>query len=407
GTMGPDHEHVFVRGTDGNAYHKYWQLTTEPVGEVSFAVSECAFGWTAAYRQSGTHVTVRIQLNPDTGITAATMNTLRTNWRNGILAAWGDRFDCRAPNGGRQRLTFDVQWVASNAHHVVRVRPGPDRSNMTLWDTSDTGNVAAHEFGHMLGHPDEYADAACPSRNPVSTGTVMDDNTETVARLYNRICAFHGGGHAPVAGAAQEPGEKASQLGSRMLIENMKPARRAQILGHLRAIADAQEVADGESAAEVTFELSGGAPGERYTYRIGVSADGSAHRRVVDELRTPTAKDAFEDRGDDVDATVPRDLATRVFAAARDTGLLDDEAPSVLPQGSKLVPDSMIAVITVRDGDAIRRIWLPAGGQADASIVFDEEAADVPFNTPMQLPARSVQALQPLLDALSAVEEAL
>jgi hypothetical protein len=408
GSMGPDHEHVFVRGTDGNVYQKYWQFTPEPVGDVSFAVSECAFGWTARYHQSGTHVTIRIQLNPDMGITAETMSTLRTTWRNGILATWANRFDCRATNGGRQGLTFDVQWVTSNAHHVVRVRPGPDRSNMTLWDTSDAGNVVAHEFGHMLGHPDEYADATCPSRNPVGTGTVMDDNTETVARLYNRICAFHGGGHTPIAGAAPEPDENAPELESRMLIDNLKPAPRAQILNHLRAIADAEEVADGAADAEVTFELSGGAPGERYAYRLGVSADGSAHRRVVDELRATVAVgEPLADGGDDVAAMVERDLVTRVFAAARDTGLLGDEAPAFPQQGAELVPDSMIAVITVRDGNAFRRIWVPAGEQADASVVFGAEAADVPLDTPMQLPAESVQALQPLLDALRAVEETL
>ena len=59
---------------------------------------------------------------------------------------------------------------------------------MTTWDTSDTGDVASHEFGHMLGHPDEYASAACPKRNPVNTGTVMDDNTEVVERLCRPFC---------------------------------------------------------------------------------------------------------------------------------------------------------------------------------------------------------------------------
>jgi bacillopeptidase F (M6 metalloprotease family) len=63
---------------------------------------------------------------------------------------------------------------------------------MTLWDTSDSGDVASHEFGHMLGHPDEYSTSACPNRSPVNTGTVMDDNTEVVQRLCTPFCDRHG-----------------------------------------------------------------------------------------------------------------------------------------------------------------------------------------------------------------------
>jgi bacillopeptidase F (M6 metalloprotease family) len=59
---------------------------------------------------------------------------------------------------------------------------------MTTWDTSDTGAVAAHEFGHMQGNPDEYTDAACPARNPVNTGTIMDNNSATIPdRMMTRF----------------------------------------------------------------------------------------------------------------------------------------------------------------------------------------------------------------------------
>lgn len=164
--------------------------TVGPTESVSFSVSECVYGWTAAYDQRGTTITVRIRLDPDAGISNATMNTLRTRWRTGIENKWSNRFVCcsRPDCTGRCTLTFRVQWVDSGEHHRVRVRQGPARSNMTTWDTSDTGDVASHEFGHMLGHPDEYPDSNCPSRSPVNTGTVMDDNTEVVERLCRPFC---------------------------------------------------------------------------------------------------------------------------------------------------------------------------------------------------------------------------
>jgi hypothetical protein len=161
-----------------------------PTQEVSFSVSECVYGWTAAYAQRGTRITVRIRLDPDAGISDATMTTLRDRWKNGIESKWSNRFGCCTDPGciGRCALTFGVEWVTSGEHHRVRVQQGPARSNMTTWDTEDSGDVASHEFGHMLGHPDEYGDSNCPSRSPVNTGTVMDDNTEVVERLCRPFC---------------------------------------------------------------------------------------------------------------------------------------------------------------------------------------------------------------------------
>lgn len=146
----------------------------------SFSRSECIFGWTAAFEQTWTHIRIRIELNPDAGILAATMNALRTTWENGIENTWSDQWGCGHSGELTCPLTFEVQWVTTNQHHTVRVRPGPERTNMTTWDTMDTGGVAAHEYGHMLGLVDEYVDADCPDRSPVNTGTVMDNNSANV-----------------------------------------------------------------------------------------------------------------------------------------------------------------------------------------------------------------------------------
>lgn len=158
--------------------------------EVSFDVSECIFAWTAAFRQEGTNVSVRIRLVPDSDVTADEIEELKDRWKRGIEEKWSYRFLCcvRPDCSNQCALTFVVHWVSSGEHHRVRVRRGPERTNMTTWDTEDSGDVASHEFGHMLGHPDEYEDDDCPDRSPVNTGTVMDDNSEVVERLCRPFC---------------------------------------------------------------------------------------------------------------------------------------------------------------------------------------------------------------------------
>jgi hypothetical protein len=164
--------------------------------EISFAVSECVFGWTAQYQQSWSDVVVRIRLNPDPGISEATMVDLRATWETTIQDRWSNRWAIGQPGESAIPIRFDVQWVTGSEHHVVRVRPGSGRSNMGLWYTEDTGDVAAHEFGHMIGNPDEYAEPErCPDRSPVDTGTIMDNLSNNIpARLLTRLAANVGSG---------------------------------------------------------------------------------------------------------------------------------------------------------------------------------------------------------------------
>jgi hypothetical protein len=176
--------------------------------ERSFAMAECIFGWTAAYRIVETdkegcslRIIVRIRLDPDDDVTAEEIANLRTIWEPGIEGRWSNRFMIGRLRGScacaSYPVTFDVRFVDEGEHHTVRVRRGPARSNMTTWDTDDTENTAAHEFGHMLGFPDEYADEDCPDRLVAADDSVMRFNTGSVMNrhyqpfavwLSNRTC---------------------------------------------------------------------------------------------------------------------------------------------------------------------------------------------------------------------------
>lgn len=165
--------------------------------EVSDGMSECVYGWTAAYRVAEDEdctlrVTLRIRLNPDPGVTQQQLLAAQQTWEQAIEAAWTDRFRIRLTGGDcrcrEYRVVVDVQWVTANEHHTVRVQAGSGRANMTNWFITSTGGTAAHEAGHMFGNADEYPDSACPNRTVTTDGSIMrSSQTGTVRpRHYNR-----------------------------------------------------------------------------------------------------------------------------------------------------------------------------------------------------------------------------
>ncbi len=166
-----------------------------------------AYGWDYLYRQHECSIELRIKL---IGVPAGA--GLIHVWEQGIEGKWNNQFGCceqegLTPDGFCCKdfclVNVDVEFVDLTGlpieralsievgeDVIVHVRPGPVRSNVFFWDTQDTGDVAAHEFGHHLGLKDEYLDALfAPSRSPVNTGTVMHDNVgPAVERHFSNIC---------------------------------------------------------------------------------------------------------------------------------------------------------------------------------------------------------------------------
>jgi hypothetical protein len=326
--------------------------------EVSRSVRECIYGWTAAYRQEGTHITVCIELDPDGDVTNLELQNLQSVWKVAIEAKWGNRFACccnagvtdTSECGNWRSLTFDVQWVTANPHHRVRVRRGPARSNMLTWDTNDSGDVASHEFGHMLGLVDEYPSAQCPARTPVNTGTVMDDNTEVVERQVEHLCQLLNEDAVPIeslvatavytsapvhfSGTNMVPIYHRIREGEPMRRDDSVMEARKELLERINAVVDAKaELGSGDRIIQV---VSGGVAGERLESYVEVSGDGVVRHSIEDDARGMS-----ETYSTTMDGKTLRNL----FADIARSGLLD-----VSDVGGPFLPDSLVGSITLEIG---------------------------------------------------------
>ena len=103
-------------------------------------------------------VIVRIRAEDDPATKGSLItDALVAKWEDGIGRRWNNRFRLR--NGAQ---SLDVWFVPvfvfgdAAVHHTVKVLSGDARASEHKWYAGDDADTAAHEFGHMLGNPDEY-----------------------------------------------------------------------------------------------------------------------------------------------------------------------------------------------------------------------------------------------------------
>ena len=123
--------------------------------------------------------------------------TLRNTWETGIELVWSDRFDIVDDQGFVYPLIVDVSFVTTGGDQIVNVHAGTGRNDMSNWYTSKPGgwpdsrqgDLAAHEFGHMLGLYDEYDGGSLdPNATPnIFANSIMSDLGPAQSRHFMTI----------------------------------------------------------------------------------------------------------------------------------------------------------------------------------------------------------------------------
>ena len=172
---------------------------SEPLADVarerrSYYISAPPYAWSSIYDieflGQELHIYTSIYLYGTGGVTSQQIDVLEPTWENGIENLWNDSYQIRHDNSYYYDIIYDVSFVDTYVsgvdHYQVQVRPGPERSNMTTWDTEDTPQVAAHEYGHMVGNYDEYSAGATDPSDPIIDSTSIMGSTSPAAVSYAR-----------------------------------------------------------------------------------------------------------------------------------------------------------------------------------------------------------------------------
>jgi hypothetical protein len=152
-------------------YHDGTKWLPLPAGFIPSATNYQAVGF---YKSGTSFVGVSGGTWPeafaDYDFNGATYKAVRTRWCTQTHTQWTDCFSIRRVGCASDRsvtccryglsLTLTFQEKASYSLGVVLLAPGALRSNAGLWFMGDASNMPAHETGHHVDNPDEYAGGA-------------------------------------------------------------------------------------------------------------------------------------------------------------------------------------------------------------------------------------------------------
>ncbi|MCP3868709.1 MAG: hypothetical protein GY703_11565 [Gammaproteobacteria bacterium] len=155
------------------------------------------FSWKYAYdiRLTEKRVVISVAINPvPAGVSKVELDRVVPIWKVGIERYWSRRYQLVPTAETRLPIEVEANFRAPVYHHDVIVRPGKGHSDELNWHLQNSPELAAHEFGHMLGLFDEYEGGAQDPVQPVldktSIMTRSPTGGATQPRHYRRILGW-------------------------------------------------------------------------------------------------------------------------------------------------------------------------------------------------------------------------
>lgn len=144
------------------------------------------YSWYVHYDLSfdGSAFTITSKIN----LTGDDAGALVSTWEKGIETLWSNKF-CLSDGASAYAIKVDVQFTDVNADYDVAVHNSYGACDLlnwytdTAWGPDYQDELAAHEFGHMIGMFDEYAGGATWN-GQTANGTIMSDLGSALSANY-------------------------------------------------------------------------------------------------------------------------------------------------------------------------------------------------------------------------------